>query len=210
MKYYALKISGIILFIFILQLFFPVITESFKLVSADAFERPWILVTAIFLHGSIAHLLYNLLGLALFGTILEGTIGERNFLLVFFISGLFASLTVIPFYSSALGASGAIFGIIGMLAVLRPSMTVWVSYIPMPMFMAAMFWAVGDIFGLFMPSDIANAAHLGGLFIGVAAGFMLRKKYALSIEEKRTALNIPKKEWEEWEEKYMLKEKKSK
>lgn len=204
MRYYALWLSGIIALIFLLQLAFPQITDNFKLVSSDAWDRPWILISSIFLHANIGHLLYNLFGLALFGTILESVIEGKNFIALFFISGIAASFSVIPFYSSALGASGAIFGVIGALAVLRPGMVVWVSYMPMPMFAAAIFWAIGDFFGILMPGEIANAAHLGGLACGVIAGLMMREKYGLK-KEKRASLNIPKKEWEMWEEKHMNK-----
>jgi len=174
-KYYSLWFSLAIFIIFILQIIFPIITDFFKLTSSLAIARPWTLFTAIFLHGSITHLLYNLFALALFGTILEHNIGSKRFLFVFFLSGLFASIASVPFYNSVLGASGAIFGVIGSLTILKPKMVIWLYGMPMPMFLAAFIWAVVDILGIFAPGNTANIAHLAGLFVGIVVAFMIKE-----------------------------------
>src|SRR3989338_5744500 len=176
MKHYALWLTGIIAAVFFLQIAFPSITANFRLASADVWSRPWTLLTAIFLHGSIVHLLYNGFGLAVFGSILEEVIGSRRFLMVFFATGLVSSVASTFFYNAVIGASGAIFGIMGVVTVLHPTMTVWVYYIPMPMYMAAVVWAVVDLFGFVVPQGIANAGHLAGLAAGIAAGFVIRGK----------------------------------
>src|SRR3989338_7746842 len=173
-KYYSLWFSLAIFIIFILKIIFPIITDFFKLTSSLAIARPWTLFTAIFLHGSITHLLYNLFALALFGTILEHNIGSKRFLFVFFLSGLFASIASVPFYNSVLGASGAIFGIIAALAVIKPKMVVWLYGMPMPMILALFIWAAIDIIGIFVPSQTANIAHLSGVLVGIVFGFHLR------------------------------------
>ena len=131
----------------------------------------------MFLHGSFEHLFYNMFALALFGSILEKIVGSKTFLIVFFISGLVAGLGTIPFYEAALGASGAIFGILGCLTMLRPRMRVYVGYIPMPMIMAAVIWAFIDLIGMFAPSGTANAAHLFGMGFGLILGYSLRNKF---------------------------------
>ena len=203
MKYnsrFALKLTGLIVVIFILQLIFPKITSLFALNSSYVFSRPWTIITSIFLHGSFAHLLLNGFALALFGSILEEIIGTKKFISTFFLSGIIAGITAAPFYNSALGASGAIYGILGILTVLRPGMTVWVSYLPLPMWAAAIFWALQDIFGTFIPSNIANFAHLGGLAAGLLIGFFLRKeKSPLTIKRKKDQLMLTKEELDEWE-----------
>ena len=181
MKHYALKLSGVIFVIFLLQNIFPFIDENFVLVSKLAFDEPWRLLTAIFLHGSLVHLLNNLLALALFGSILEHVIKSKKFLILFFVSGLVSSLSVLMFYNAALGASGAIFGLLGALVILRPKMTVWVSYFPMPMFVAGIVWALIDIIRFSMPTGIASAAHLSGLFVGLIFGIFYRKKFKEKI-----------------------------
>ena len=56
-------------------------------------------------------------------------------------------------------------------------MSVWVFGVPMPMFVAAILWALIDIVGMFAPSGIANAAHIFGLGSGIIIGLLLRKKF---------------------------------
>ncbi len=47
---------------------------------------------------------------------------------------------------------------------------------PMPLFIAGIIWAAGDLIGLFVPSNVANLAHLSGMFFGLILGFIYRKK----------------------------------
>lgn len=178
---YALWLTGIIAAVFALQVIFPSLTYNFRLVSAEAWDRPWTLLTAIFLHGSITHLLFNGFGLAMFGSILEQTIGSKRFLFVFFGTGLLSSIASTFFYNAVVGASGAIFGVIGALVVLQPTLTVWVYYIPMPLYIAAVVWVIGDLFGFIVPSGVANAGHLAGLAAGLVTGFMIRGRKRFMI-----------------------------
>lgn len=204
MRWLALWLTLFISAIFVIQVIFPPLTEDFLLISSDVYERPWILVTPIFLHGDITHLLYNMLALATFGSILEKSIGERKFLFVFFITGLISSIASTFLYTSVLGASGAVFGVIGALALLRPRMVVWALGVPMPMVVAAAAWSTLDIIGLFSPSGIANLGHLGGLFAGLILGIVWRKKYP--EPKKRKSEKILKDEdVDEWEKHYMKK-----
>ena len=174
-KFYALKLCLLIILIFILQYAVSGFAEFFVLNNKALYSYEyWRFLTSIFLHGSLIHLLYNLFALALFGSILEKTIGGRKFLLIFFCSGIFANVIAVNFYSSSLGASGAIYGILGALAILRPLMIVWAFSLPMPMFIAAILWTAGAVLGIFMPSNIGYIAHLSGIFIGVLSGFVLR------------------------------------
>ena len=211
--HWALKLTGIIAVIFFAQVFFPIVTELFVLVSADIFSRPWILLTSVFLHGSLPHLLLNGFGLALFGSILENIIGSKRLIYLFIISGIIANIIsvfignifTVTAFSSALGASGAIFGIMGTLAVLRPTMTIWINFMPLPMWVAVIAWTVTNFFGIYIPDGVGNVAHLGGLGFGLIAGFYFRSK---NIEEagrihvkNRKDLMISKEELEEWERK---------
>ena len=188
-----------------LQQLFPAVAASFVLVSADAWSRPWILLTAIFLHGGLAHLLFNGLGLAMFGSILEEIIGSRRFLAVFLAAGLFSSIASTFFYGSVVGASGAIFGLLGALTVLRPNMTVWVYYLPMPMYVAAAVWAITDLFGIFVPSNVANAGHLAGLAAGIFAGFLMMGKQPLRVFSRGFGKKpiMSAEEFDRWEEEHM-------
>ena len=194
----ALWLCFIIFIIFLLQAFIEGFTDYFILDAKTALFNSYTLVTAIFLHSGIPHLFYNLFGLALFGSILEHIIGSKKFLILFFVSGLAASLVSIPFYARVLGASGAIFGILGMLGILRPKLTVWVYSMPMPMIMALFVWGAGDVLGILAPTGTANIAHLGGLGIGVIAGLFYRRQFKLP-KKKKEDVRIDEEKVKEWE-----------
>ena len=194
----ALWLGFVIFIIFLLQVFIEGFTDYFILDAKTALFNSYTLVTAIFLHSGIPHLFYNLFGLALFGSILEHIIGSKKFLILFFVSGLAASLVSIPFYARVLGASGAIFGILGMLGILRPKLTVWLYSMPMPMIAALFVWGAGDVLGIFVPTGTANIAHLGGLGIGVIAGLFYRRQFKLPKKRKED-LHIDEEKVKEWE-----------
>ena len=155
-----------------------------------ALERLWTFITSIFLHADFTHLFFNMFALLIFGTVLESRIGSKNFIIIFFVSGIVGSLGYMITTRNpsipAIGASGAVYGILGALAILMPKMVVFVWGIPMPMIAAAGFWTLTEFLGLFYPSGIARGAHLGGLFIGIIYGLYLRnqeKKYRLILKE---------------------------
>ncbi|MDP7260534.1 MAG: rhomboid family intramembrane serine protease [archaeon] len=199
-KYISIWIVAITSGAFLLQMNAP-ITDSFALISSQVAIHPWTLITHMFMHGGATHLLYNMFALALFGTILEVTIGWRKFLVIYFVGGLVAGLAAIPFYNASIGASGAVFAVMGALAVLKPKMIVYVGWIPMPMAVAAAVWAMGDLIGMFAPSGIANAAHLGGLAFGLGYAFLLLKEFhEWGNKNKRHSAE------DEWEDSYFDKD----
>ena len=55
-------------------------------------------------------------------------------------------------------------------------MIVWLNFMPVPMWLAAIIWALQDVLGVFLPDNIANLAHLGGLFFGLIYGFYIRPR----------------------------------
>lgn len=205
MKYnwYALWLAVICSVVWIFQQIIPSLTDEFALNSSDVFSKPWTLVTYIFLHGSFDHLFYNMFALVLFGLILERVIGGKKFLITFFISGVVAGIGSVLFYTSSIGASGAIYGIIGVLGFLRPRMAVWSFGFPLPMIAAVILWAAGDLIGLFTPSDlIGHAAHLFGLAFGLAYGIYLKKNYGEHpVSRKKSEIN--EEEFERWEDRYV-------
>ncbi|MFT4309789.1 MAG: rhomboid family intramembrane serine protease [Candidatus Woesearchaeota archaeon] len=173
MRYVALWIALVILVVFGLQQYYG--TEPFVLDQRIMFEEPYRIITSIFAHSTISHLMGNLFSLLLFGLILEGRIGPKNTLMIFILSGIGINLLlpVMP-YTRVLGASGAIFAIMGTLIVLRPMMTIFMGFVPMPMIIAGIIWVVQDLLGILYPTNIANIAHLIGLLLGVIAGLYLR------------------------------------
>lgn len=202
-KYLTIWLTIILILVFIMQLTFP-ITDSF-LLNQKSFSEPWRFVTAIFLHGSLEHLIFNLFALVLFGLILESLIGSKRFIFTFFTAGIIANIISIFFYNSSLGASGAIFGIIGVLTIIKPFMLVWTYSLPMPMFLAAIFWASADLLGIFMPSNVGNIAHLTGLAIGLILGVYFRIKHFKHNKEKSnySRISINENYMRDWEDRHL-------
>lgn len=179
----ALKLVAVCVVAFFLQLLIPFINENFVLYQSRVLFEPWQIITSMFLHGNIGHLIFNMLGLALFGSILENIIGTRKFLSLYFASGIVAALFGVFLYDAMLGASGAVMGILGALAVLRPSMVIWVYFIPMRMWIASIVWVVIDVFRIFDPtSNIAGLAHIGGIVVGFIFGWLQKKKHGEVVD----------------------------
>ncbi|MBI1935421.1 rhomboid family intramembrane serine protease [Candidatus Woesearchaeota archaeon] len=170
-----LVILNILFFVF--QTAIKGFTESLILNSAEVLSRPWILVTSMFLHSGINHLIVNMYTLLLFGPLLEARIGAKRFLIVYFASGVIAAFLSSFFYSYALGASGAIMGMIGVLIILMPDLKLLLFFvIPVPLWAAGIIYAVFDVFGIFFPSGVGNIAHLAGMGIGLLYGLSLKKE----------------------------------
>lgn len=154
----------------------------------------WTILTSMFMHASPFHLFANMLSLLFLGSFLERLIGKKRFLWIYFISGIIGAIfyVLLSFFGNpdvpAVGASGAIFGIAGMLAVLTPKMPVYVMFIPiaMPMWFGvilimAVLWLLSISVGL----PVGNTAHLGGLITGMAYASYLRHKYRTKADKIR-------------------------
>lgn len=154
-------------------------TNLFVLVPGDVLVRPWTLLTSMFLHGSPAHLLFNMYALLIFGGLIEQRIGTKKFVSIYLFAGLFAGALYSVFSTTpALGASGAIMAILGLAIMLLPDLRVLFFFvIPMSLRTAGIIFALIDIVGLFNPnSGIAHLAHIGGLFVGLVYGYYFIKQ----------------------------------
>lgn len=140
----------------------------------------WQPLTYLFLHGGIWHLILNMLGLFFFGPETERVIGPRRFLALYFACGILGGLGWILISGSSMlpcvGASGAIFGVLGAFAGLFPqrSVTLLVFFV-IPVTMRARTLAIGlGLFSLFsmisQPGQVAYAAHLAGGLAGYLYG----------------------------------------
>ena len=127
------------------------------------------LVTAMFLHAGVLHIAFNMLALYWLGTVVEQALGTWRFLLVYFVSGLAGSagaLLLTGPFAVTVGASGAIFGIMGSLLVLE--------YVATGTFAGqAMALIVLNLALTFTIPNISVGGHLGGLVGGVLATFAL-------------------------------------
>lgn len=168
---------GANLLLFIVTLIAPTLIVFLGLIPASIVDRPWTIVSSIFLHSSIGHILANMITLYFFGRYLCALLGERKFLIVYFIGGVLGNILYIllaPPLSIAIGASGAIFALGGILVIMRPRLKVLVFPLPAPLPL----WAAvigGFLIISFLP-NVAWQAHLGGLAFGLTIGYFFRKK----------------------------------
>lgn len=165
--YVAWTIVGICVAVFLVQFTagFDSVIRSFAMQPlAIGIGNEWYrLVTSMFLHGSILHILFNMYVLVVLGPTLERILGHGRFLLLFLVSGLGGSIA--SYWLSApttfsVGASGAIFGLMGALLVAGRRLRFDVT---MVLVLIAINLAIGFIF-----SGIDWRAHLGGLVTGAA------------------------------------------
>lgn len=175
-------IIGINVVLFIVTVVNPNVMYGYLgLVPAQLASEPWTVLTGMFMHAGIGHILFNMLTLFFFGMFLGRLVGELRFVVVYFGGGLLGNLLYILVaflmgspYVMAVGASGAIFALGGALAVLVPRTKVFVFPIPVPIPL----WVavIGGFLLISFWPGIAWQAHLGGLAFGLASGFYFRKR----------------------------------
>jgi len=149
-------------------------------------SHPWTIVSNLFIHGGFLHILGNMLFLALLGMPFEDRIGRKRFAIIYFGTGIFANLfdaSITLFLHGAgseaamtigVGASGAIFGIMGAFAILYPRDEIPMILGPLflqrvPVYIAALGYAFFEIFAASVsPQDhIGHIAHVGGFISGL-------------------------------------------
>ena len=174
------------------------------LVSVGAFDvdriadgEVWRLVTPVFLHAGLWHLFGNMLVLYFTGIRLEQRYGSREFILLYLAAGIFASLVYFGMQMAgnasparAVGASGAVFGVLVVYAFHYPRQQVLLFFvIPMPVWLLASMWVALDMFSaageMANPngarSQIAHFAHLGSALFGFLyyqSGWEFRRLFA--------------------------------
>jgi len=188
--------TGVLIVIFVNVLVF--IATSLKsdliydlhLVPDDFTSQPWTIVTSMFVHADLWHILGNMVTLYFFGTYLTMLVGEKKFLAIYFLGGLLGAVfyMVVALYApwsspldahiGVIGASGAVFAVGGALAVLRPNLKVLLFFIiPMPLWVAVIGgFVLLTLISISAGLSIAWEAHLGGLVVGLVAGFLLIKR----------------------------------
>jgi membrane associated rhomboid family serine protease len=155
--------------------------------SAVAEGEYWRAITAILAHGGILHMSFNLLALISFGPLVERRIGSFRFTLLFFGAG-FASLFAHALYRPdmpVVGASGSIFGILGLLMILSPRLRLSLFFV-----WDTSILTFGALYAAFVPillqlggvaAFIAHEAHLGGMVFGTIAAFAVDWKKSLHV-----------------------------
>ncbi len=157
------------------------------------------LFTYVFSHGSINHYISNIFALMIFGLILEKIVGKKRFSILILTSYIFVTFSSLYFYPSVIGISGIVYSIIAALGVLEPQLIVFVFGVPLPMFLAIIFWLLIDLLNILYPSDIASISHITGFIVGFIFGIKWRRKFR-KTEKKEKEIDI---DIEDWERKYM-------
>ncbi len=143
--------------------------------------KPYQLVTHMFAHGGFFHILFNMYALWLFGSALEKMWGPKRFLIFYFVCGLAAGVAemfLVPI-GFAIGASGAIMGLLAAFAYTFPNVQFYILPIPFPIKAKylAILYAAFDLFGQFsgFGGNVAHFAHLGGLVMGLVLCIIWKK-----------------------------------
>jgi len=199
-------INVILFFVFSILLLTGLISiDSVAIKPSNIFQGKylWTFITSMFMHGGFFHLFANMFSLFFVGGLIEKLLGKKRFFWFYLLSGLFAGVFFVlvsylflligqvqigtfvinlagDFNTFAVGASGALFGLIGLLMLLTPNLPVYIMFIPIPVKikyaapgMLILLWLISVTGGIL----IGNTAHLGGLIAGLVYGIYLRMKF---------------------------------
>lgn len=147
------------------------------------------MITSAFLHANFMHLLFNMFALYTFGSYLESFFirnlgsfeGSLYFFLIYFISLIAGSLLTVLFHYKdpnyvAVGASGAVSGIVFSYIIFFPQSMLYVFFVPMPAYLFAILWIGFSIYGMRSKlGNIGHEAHLGGAIGGFISTLILIK-----------------------------------
>jgi len=151
---------------------------------------PWSLITSVFLHGSVSHLLGNMLFLFVFGYTVEQTLGAKRYLVLYLAAGACGDLgDLLARWNSVslgLGASGAISGLMASYAVLYGRQRIrffyqflfYFDYVKAPAIILLPIWIAHEFFQQWFNNagGVAYMAHAGGLLSGAALTYWYRHK----------------------------------
>jgi membrane associated rhomboid family serine protease len=141
------------------------------------FQRPWTVITYMFVHGNELHIIFNMLALVIFGTVIEHKLGSLEFLLYYFVTGILSGILIAVVYpliglgdAQVVGASAAIYALLLAYAVFFPynTLLIW-GIIPVKAYILVIgltaFAIVGSIFNIM--GNVADLGHLGGILFGL-------------------------------------------
>ncbi|MDF2448810.1 MAG: Rhomboid family protein [Bacteroidota bacterium] len=153
---------------------YPIGTEYFK---------PYQFITYMFMHADVPHILFNMLAVYMFGSILENIWGPKRFLNFYLLCGLGAAFLQLGIsylnneYTILLGASGAVFGLLVAFAMMFPNTELQIYFIiPVKAKYLVIGYALFELYnGFFSRDNVAHFAHLGGLAVGIIIMLIWRK-----------------------------------
>ena len=132
------------------------------------------MISSGFLHADLGHLFFNMFTLFMFAPVVIGYLGDFSFVLVYAASLVFGSLLTLYFHKNdysyrAIGASGAVTGILYSAILLQPDMSLYLFFIPIPIpaFLFGIGYLLYSIYGMKAKNDnIGHTAHFGGAIGG--------------------------------------------
>jgi membrane associated rhomboid family serine protease len=163
--------------VFVITYFLPALQVPLWLTPQDVVHgQVWRLVTYMFLHAGVMHLLFNMLFLWMFGVDLERMWGTRNFAKYYFVTGVAAALTTIAvsfvplfglgdlYFSRTVGASGAVVAVLLAYGLYFPNREIFIYGI-FPIRAKYLLLILGAL-SLFSAGNIAHSTHVGGALAG--------------------------------------------
>jgi membrane associated rhomboid family serine protease len=151
------------------------------------------ILTSIFMHGSLWHLLGNMLFLWIFGNNIEDYLGRMRFIFFYLACGAGASLIHVLFNLNStvpvIGASGAVSGVMGAYLILYPHAKVrslvflffLITFVDVPAFVFLIVWFIFQFFNAGGGSGIAWLAHVGGFILGVLLIKMMQRRPRIRV-----------------------------
>ena len=146
--------------------------------------RLWTVVTAIFVHANLLHLLGNMIFLYVFGNTLESVTDSKHMLLAFFLGGLLSFPLSLPFFppgATFVGASAAIFTLTAVVMLLKPLRFSWLLL--MPVGLVAVLYFLYNALAVYLnqQSDVAYISHIIGFALGLPLGIAWSQKWKKNL-----------------------------
>ena len=184
----GLIVINVIMFVFMYILGNGSTSES-TLINLGAYKKSLVLsgeyyrlLTSAFLHIGIIHLLFNCYALYIIGRQMESFLGRIKFIIIYLISAICGSLLTLIFpISISVGASGAIFGLLGSMLYFGYNYRVYLGNVLKSQVIPLI--VINLLIG-FAWNDVNNAAHIGGLIGGVLSTYALGLKYKSTKSQK--------------------------
>lgn len=156
-----------------------ILTEYGRLNGVDIFAGQWWrLITSIFLHAGIPHLTVNMIALLITGFIVEEKIGGKRYIIIFMGSGIISALFTMTHTHGAVGASGAIYGIIGAMIVIFAKER---SYIVCKMSLIKWILLILYLILTNLSGMVSIIAHISGLFSGIIITLFMYSFFKLTV-----------------------------
>jgi membrane associated rhomboid family serine protease len=174
--------------LFALSLIFPVLIDWLAFSKDNLFRNPFVLISNALIHNGFTHLMFNMAFLFFLGNALEIHANSKLVMVLFFVSVISSNLSFSLLFpeNSSVGISGFIYGLIGSLIIIKPSLKVLMPLglisIPMPVFIA------GPVIGLIefilsstIADGVAHVAHFAGFIAGIIIGLGYKIKESIIV-----------------------------